>query len=254
MKPGRLLARWLPIAIAFLLIIAAGVANGLWVDRWVISHELAQMTERIQKVPMTMGSWVGKDDDRNQQLAQRLIDEGVLHALVSREYTNTQTGQKVALLMATGRPGPISTHNPLTCYNASGFTDTSRVESSTITPPGGKTSAEFSRCGFGRDRASGGKESLTVYWAWKSPEGWIAASDSDPRGRFLRYRALTKIYVIQSDAGGLPGLVRDEPDPATRFIQDSLPIIDATLFGNPSTTQEPAATPASPSSAPAIGG
>jgi hypothetical protein len=249
----RWFPKWLPIAAAFLLVAAAGVANGLWVDRWVISPELEQMTKRVQKVPISMGNWVGADTKDNKELTERLIREGTLHALVSREYTNSQTGEKVALLMATGRPGPISTHNPLTCYNASGFKQTSNVQSSVVTPPNSDTTAEFSRCSFRRVRASG-PEAITVYWAWKSPEGWIAASDADPRGRFLRYRALTKIYVIQNDISGLPEISRGETDPATSFIQDSLPIIDATLLGGSAFTQETAATPATPQSGPAKSG
>jgi hypothetical protein len=227
------------------------VANGLWVDRWVISPDLDLMTQRVQQVPLTMGNWVGKDDESNQALTKRLIDEGVLHALVSRVYKNTQTGQEVSFLMATGRPGPISTHNPLTCYNASGFSESSPVETSAIALPDSTATAEFSRCGFARSRASG-RESLTVYWAWRSPKGWVPASD--PRLAFASYRALTKIYVIQSDRDNLPGFARDKTDTATSFLQDCLPIINDTLVGGSTTSQETAATPPSRNDGPATTG
>lgn len=245
------MSRWFPIAAALFLIIAAGVANGLWVDRWTVSPELALMTERIHDVPLTIGDWVGKENEDGKDLTQRLIREGTLHALVSRTYRNSKTGEEVSLLMATGRPGPISTHNPLTCYNASGFTQVGRVRSSAITPPESTTTAEFSRCAFRRSRASG-TDALTVYWAWNSPQGWIPASD--PRLAFASYRALTKIYVVENSS---PSALADgQADSATRFLQHALPQIDAVLFGKSASADTPktAAAPASTSASPAIGG
>lgn len=240
------MSRWLPIATALILILAAGVANGLWVDRWSVSHELEQMTQRLQHVPLTIGDWVGKDQDdpASQALTQRLIHEGTLHALVSRVYRNRQTGQEVALLMATGRPGPISTHNPLTCYGASGFNQSSAVKPIAIKTDSsdGPVSGVFSRCSFSKIR-DGIPEALTVFWAWHSPKGWTAAED--PRLAFAAYRALTKIYVVRSDQGYLAGLEPNEDqEPAVRFIQDSLPVIDDTLFGKSAAPESATASPA----------
>jgi len=51
--------------------------------------------------------------------------------------------------------------------------------------------------------------------------------------KFAFYRALTKLYVTRSNTEYALGLKKNESpgdDPAIRFLQDCLPIIDKALF------------------------
>jgi hypothetical protein len=216
---------------ALLIMIGAGAANGLWNDRWQVSNELDVMTKRLPQVPMNIGDWVGEDTSK-PEFTERLIRGGYLHAMLSRSYRNQNTGERIAVLMATGRPGPISTHNPLTCIGGGdGMQTLSHVQPTSL-EVGGKN-VVFSHCDFARTEpvASNG---LRVYWSWHDRDkGWIATSD--PRLEFASYRALTKIYVTRSLPAGILGQApapagEGDEDAVVQFIKECLPTIDEALF------------------------
>lgn len=222
------MARALPPLAAILIMAAAGVANGVWNDRWGASRELEDQVNRLPKVPEVIGDWQGRDTT-DTEVAERLIKNGTLHALVTRSYTNQRTKAGVGLLLATGRPGPISTHNPLTCINGvHGLTMAERPKAVTLKVDGGK--AVFSYCDFNNNDPN--ENGLRVYWAWHDRDkGWVHSNN--PRVDFARYRALTKIYVtkVLPPKNFRPTI--ETTNDIAQFIQDCLPTIDAVLFKNP---------------------
>lgn len=222
------MGKWLPVAAALAVMAAAGAANGVWNDRWRISHELEDMTERLPRIPMNIGDWVGEDTTK-PELTARLIRQGTLHALVTRTYRNKNTGEVVSVLLATGRPGPISTHNPLTCIGTGGgLRRGSKIERTPLKT--GDESVVFSRCDF---RTEGPiPDGITVFWSWHDQKkGWVAVNDA--RVAFASQRVLTKIYVTQPISGALFGPTSPGGgEAAVNFLSDCLPTIDRTLFSH----------------------
>lgn len=229
--------RQLPFVAALAVIAAAGLGNGLWNDRWRVSSELAELAARIPKIPEKIGPWsvVAKDPELQKQEDEfnaRLKRNGTLHEVISRTYRR-ETGEVVAMLVATGRPGPISTHNPQTCIGAS---DKVKTLSAVIAVPIkiGDSDAIFSYCDFLKTGIIPGGEGLRIYWSWHDDKkGWVASDD--PRTTFAAQRALTKIYVTRllaptemKDGGEKPDTRK--PGPAVQFIQECLPTIDKVLF------------------------
>jgi hypothetical protein len=236
------MTRWLPVAAALALTLAAGVAYGIRNDRWTTSPELATMVRRLPTVPMRLGDWIGQDDS-NPKMARRLKRRGTVHELVQRVYRDARTGDVVTILLATGRPGPISTHTPETCLGDGGDWDRDGRPRDVAVP--GSPPAAFSRCDF--RRADGPSPAgMTIYWSWRGPDRWVTAAD--PRVAFGGARALTKIYVTEDATAA-----RDRPageaaadSPAARFLRECLPLIDQALFG-PEADAAPAQTaPAAP--------
>ena len=103
--------------IAICIIVATGTVHGFKFDRWGVSRELEAARSRVDRVPMTIGSWKGgpSNFDRRAMLAVGL--EG----FISRGYKNDATGKSVSLLLMCGRPGPVSVHTPEICYPGAGF-------------------------------------------------------------------------------------------------------------------------------------
>ena len=179
------------VSIAFLMIAVSGVTAGLWDNRWFVSNELAVMAERVNNLPLDLGSWKGEDLEEDPEMKARLISQGTVHALKTRVYRNTLTGQTVNILLATGRPGPISTHNPMTCIvnkgsmaQASDPTD-SKIDIAELGP------VEFTQINIRNSAVGGQTEEYSVFWTWHSKNGWIASAS--PRLSFASYRALTKL-------------------------------------------------------------
>ena len=234
--------RWLPIALAFAIIAAAGIANGLWIDRWTPSTELDDLETRTPLIPMTIGDWQGKDAS-DPEFLEELKERGTIHSMISRIYQNRSTGEAVFIDVISGRPGPIATHNPLSCMPAGGqFGNKGVTKEEPFDLPGLDKAATFSYRTFASNIPS--RPPVTVYWSWHTPDGWIAASDKDPRFAFVSQRSLTKLYVRRNE-----DVLSDndpEKDPARLFIRDALPIINQTLFdpATKPTAQVPSTSPA----------
>ena len=225
--------RCAPILIAFLLITCSGIASGIRDNRWFISNDLATMTDRVNALPLDLGSWKGEDVEEDPEMIGRLIRQGTVHALKTRIYRNTNTGQIVNVLLATGRPGPISTHNPMSCIvNKGVMVQSSEPIDTTIDiPPLGPV--VYTKCDIQNSSTGGQAEEWSIFWTWHSDQGWIATDD--PRMKFALYRALTKLYVTRSNTEYALGLKKnDSPgdDPAVRFLQDCLPLINQSLYNS----------------------
>ena len=225
------MSRWFAIPVAFVLIAASGIASGLWDNRWFVSNELATISRRIDALPLDLGAWKGEDVDPDPDKTARLIRQGTVHALKTRVYSNIHTGQTVNILLATGRPGPISTHNPMTCVVGQGLmAQASDPADKTIeVPPLG--TVHYTRCNIKNIAAAGRTEEWTIYWTWHSAKGWIATNN--PRLSFASYRALTKLYVTRSNTEFALGMAKEseDTDPALQFLKDCLPLIDQALYG-----------------------
>jgi hypothetical protein len=208
--------RWLPIVLALPVLLAYGVTEGLWTDRWGPSPELQQSVPRLAQVPAEVGPWESIDDP----LEARHVAKAELHAHLRRRYVNRQTGEELTVLLVCGRPGPIAAHSPEVCFGGAGF---DLAERRAVPVAGVAGRADFWAGRF--DKTAGVPESLQVYWAWNTGDGWQAVTD--PRWSFAGRRALYKLYVVR------PMTRPDEPaekGPIPGFLGVFLPEVNRCLF------------------------
>src|SRR5690348_2531079 len=110
---GRTIAQLVALAV----VVASGVAHGLWTGRWGQPHQLEPAVARLGRVPAAVGDWEGRELPLNRQTLA--VAEVAGH--VSRRYQNSRTGESVLMLLVCGRPGPISVHTPDVCYEGAGY-------------------------------------------------------------------------------------------------------------------------------------
>jgi hypothetical protein len=212
--------RTLPILLGLALILAAGVAHGLWTHRWVASDEPAASAAKLANIAKTLGDWEGHDtalDPQQQRLAQ------VAGSLV-RYYRHCRTGHEVSVLLVCGLPGPISVHPPDVCYGGAGFALAAPPEKYVVRSTTGGELGEFKTASFGKQEQAV-PEFLRIFWAWSADGTWAAPDDA--RLVFASYPALYKLYVIRK----LPkddGLVND--DHALELLRLLLPELRKALF------------------------
>jgi hypothetical protein len=227
------ISRWFAIPVAFVLIAASGIASGVWDNRWFVSNELTTVSRRLNELPLDFGNWKGEEVDQDPDTTARLIRQGTFHAIKTRVYHNIVTNESVNVLVATGRPGPISTHNPMTCVVNKGamVQSSDPTDATTNVPVFGPVG--YTQCNIRNTAAAGRMEEWTIFWTWHSAKGWIATNN--PRLTFASYRALTKLYVIRSNRDIALGLKSYDPtkgdDPAVQFLKDCVPLIDQALYG-----------------------
>jgi hypothetical protein len=211
--------RLLPVLSAIPLLLAYGVAEGLWTDRWRLSPELEEAPAKLARVPERVGPWRGQELELDPRQAQ----QAELRAWLLRRYVHRQTGEVLTVLLVCGRPGPVTVHGPEVCYPGAGFV-----------PAGGRVRHEVEAEGLSGpaelwaeryEKGGALPEYLQLYYGWNPGGGWVAADR--PRFAFARARALYKLYVVRQVSR------RDEPaeqDPVPDFLRLFLPEVDRCLF------------------------
>ncbi len=202
----------------FLLIVAFGVGEGVWTNRWSLMDGPEQASAKLVAVPQIVGDWEGKD----QELDPRQIARAEISGYLMRQYTHRATGATMQVLLVCGRPGPTSLHTPDICYAGAGYAQAGALVPQVVEGAG-------SPAGFwtGRfDKPGPQPESLRIYWAWNATGAW-SASDN-PRWEYAHHRFLYKLYVVR------PLTKADEPladDPTPEFMRVFLPEVQKCLFG-----------------------
>jgi hypothetical protein len=210
------------------LLLAFGLWEGLWTDRWGPSAELARAPERLALLPRAVGPWHSTD----QQLGERQAKRAGFHGHLLRQYTHAETGETLTVLVACGPPGPMGAHTPEVCYGGSGFTQLGSRVLRQVPVEGQSAPAGFWVERYQKTGAALA-ERLQIDYAWNASEGWTAADS--PRLQFARARVLWKLYVIRP-------LPRDPEatvaDPVSGFLQLFVPQLDRCLFAAPGPTAE----------------
>jgi len=204
---------------AVLLVIAFGVWEALWTDRWSLSNEPEKAAAKLASVPLVVGDWVGKDD----KLDPRVIVRAEMTGYLLRYYTNRESGKTVEVLLVCGRTGPTSVHPPETCFQGAGYAMYGAAAKYDVKLSATEPSADFWVAKFHKHGPS--PDPLRLYWSW-SPNGtWTAAAN--PRLTFGSSPFLCKLYVIHP-LGKVDEPVSD--DPAPEFLRLFLPELRKIIF------------------------
>jgi hypothetical protein len=212
------MSRVLPVLAVVPLLLAYGVAEGLWSERWRTSAELEQAPAKLARLPKSVGPWRGEDGE----LGAREVRQAELRAHLLRHYVHAETGEALTVLAVCGRPGPVAVHSPQVCFGGSGFTPSGPRARHVVRTDG--PSAELWAERYQKSGAI--PEHLEVYYGWNAASGWEAADN--PRLRFAGARALYKLYVVRRlarpDEAAADGPVPD-------FLRLFVPALDDCLFG-----------------------
>lgn len=206
------------LTVAILLVACFGAAEALWSERWFPSPALREATDKFAAIPMTIGPWVGAAGE----LEERQVRQAEIKANMLRQYTNSETGQAVSVMLVAGRSGPICVHSPEVCLGSSGWSMNTAAERAKIKGDG--LSANFWHTVFRKGEAV--PEEMEIYWAWNTGKGWQAAAS--PRWEYIQDRVLYKVYVSRNVSGNT--IRDDEESPIPGFLQRFLPEVDRAVF------------------------
>jgi hypothetical protein len=210
--------RGLVIGLAAGFVVAVGLLEGIWSNRWGSSEDPRTVAVRLERIPMNFGEWVGTD----APLDPKIIRVAEATGTISRVYVNRHTGTRIDVLLLTGPTGPIGSHTPDVCYGGLGYSMQGTANPVRITWGGG--SADFWNARF--EKKAGTDRPLQVLWAWGVDGDWEASSN--PRADFALRSTLNKLYVVHMDNR----LDRTrQPDLSTlkEFLSEFLPLVKQAL-------------------------
>jgi len=202
----------LPVGIAAIALVATGLVQGFWSDRWSIAEELQHAEEACGQIPTSAGDW-----NADGPITVKRQNDGTFYLVQS--YTNRRNSETVSIALIGGRPGPVSIHTPDVCYSASGFDVTNRTTQSIETNAG---KANFYTTEALKQNATRNTK-LRIYWSWLTSESWQVSDN--PRITFAGEPVLFKFYVIRE----LTSTTSLETDPCVDFIKHMLPAMQQVL-------------------------
>jgi hypothetical protein len=211
--------RILPVGLAIVILIAAGLLNGIWINRWNLSSEPSASAARMEDIPKEFGEWKAQG---NREIDDQSKAIGEIAGYMSRIYSHS-SGSDVACLIVCGRPGAIGAHTPDVCFVGQNQTMLKR-DHKEILLGAGEGSAQFYTAVFKRTE-SGSAYYNRAFWSWSADGVWSAPEN--PRLKFLGKQVLYKLYVTYP--------LTDEEDKLEEgagldFIKVLLPELDPVLF------------------------
>jgi hypothetical protein len=204
------------LSVAAAAVLVVGYVQGCWSNRWGNTRAVEQAVERIERVPITIGNWQGN----SLELGVREAEQAGFSGYWLRRYERPTDGATVVVMLACGRPGPLTVHTPEICYAGAGFVE-SGADKTTLGP--GAASAEFWKATFAKPDALAPSK-LRILWSWRTTAGWKAATNA--RWEFANQDVLFKIYVCHEMSGSDE---RQADAVCTDFLNVLLPALDQAL-------------------------
>lgn len=203
-----------------LVIGASGYVHGVLTDRWGVPEKVTAAAARLERVPPVLGDWQSID----LPMKPRELEIAEARGALARRYTNRRSGEVVEVLILCGRPGPISVHEPTTCFIGAGY----KLHHFDDDVPLSVAGADAVQCRLGdfAKEADGTRSAVRTFWTWSSDGRW--QSPSNPRLAFAPNPYLYKMYLSRSAV-----LTKEnEPaeDPVVDFMHDFMPALNEALF------------------------
>jgi Protein of unknown function (DUF3485) len=193
------MARFLIPAMALSAIVVSGAVHGYWTGRWDSADKAEASAALLRQLPAQLGDWQGQD------LPVDPAEVGKVSAYLYRRYVNQRNGASVAVILASGRPGPVSIHTPDVCYTASGY-ESARCQVITPGLDPSLPAGEFKTAHFVKTK-SAGQTHLRVFWAWNAGAAWSVPEN--PRLAFAGYPVLYKLHMVRDMASASEPLEED---------------------------------------------
>jgi len=185
--------------LAISAVVGSGLVQGYWTGRWDGADKAEASTTLLRQLPLALGDWQGQD------LPVDPREVGKVSAYLYRRYVNSRSGAVVAVILASGRPGPVSIHTPDVCYAASGYESAQwQVFAPALDPA--VPAAEFKIAHFVKTK-SAGQTHVRVFWAWNAGGGWTVPDN--PRLAFAGYPVLYKLHMVREMASANDPLEED---------------------------------------------
>ncbi len=215
------MTKLLPIALACGLLVVATYLQGMWTQRWSTApeEEMLQLAARYEQIPLEIAGWSGEDLPSSERELERAGGK----ACISRQYTDSETGEMISVFLILGYSRDVAVHTPDACYVGRGFEMERRPTISRITL--GTTTATMKTSTFLKEQDET-RIHQRIFWSWTSDGNWEAPQS--PRWRYGGRTILNKLYLIANVPLSQQQSVQESP--AHRFGELFLERVSQLLY------------------------
>jgi hypothetical protein len=179
----------LPAIVFAAVALGAGIAQGIYSERWIAASTVDDAVKLIDNIPATIGDWQGTQKPLDASDLARAGIKGHYYY----NYVDSRTGAALEVFLVCGRPGPISVHTPDICYAGAGY-QTDGDPQIQLVDLGQGISQQLWSAKFRKPNSLNAPQ-LEIFWTWSAGDGWSAPEN--PRFAFAKNHALYKLYVIR---------------------------------------------------------
>ena len=176
----------------------------------------------LEKVPLEVGDWTGVDTAIDEQIARVTGADKI----VTRRYTNRNTGVVIDVILLFGPAGNMFIHAPTLCYPDAGFDTVEGPEVKAVPVGGPATPAvtvPFQAAVYAKGEGTRA-ELQEVYWTWRYNGRW-AAQVLKPK-QIERVPSMIKVHTARPV---LRGERRDVNNPNEALLRVLMPEIERLL-------------------------
>lgn len=216
--------RFVPLALAFVAVVAVGVYDGMLNHRWTPNVEAEQCAKLLDLVPESIGPWKGESYETSDEILRTAGAEGY----VSRLYKNEETGEQVKIWLIVGPFKHVIRHTPDICYPSNDFSRyEKKIGSYKFDVPEVQGENQFNTAAFRK-----GGVSERVFWSWHKPDDtgkvtWFASpSMRVNRETYPGTPALFKLYFTTNVDPEAPL----EDNASNEFAEIFLPMLNQMIL------------------------
>jgi Protein of unknown function (DUF3485) len=221
-------------ALACALVLASGAVRWWQVRRIDASMDagLHDRQFKLAEIPLTLGHWTGV----KTEIDARIVASTGSHDLITRHYTDADTGVGVDVIILFGPSSDIFIHTPELCYPKAGFISHAEAVDRTLDCDGVK--AGLRSVAYTKGDA-GSREIQDVYFTWRYNGQWTPKVGSPKQ--LERIPGMYKIQVArqlkprESHA--------DDRDPCESFLKVLIPDLESRITGEAPAPKAPAPKP-----------
>jgi hypothetical protein len=209
-------------AVACALVLASGGVRW-WQVRRVDATMDAGLHERqfeLAEIPLTLGHWTGV----KTEMDERLVAATGSHDLITRHYTDSDTGVGIDVIILFGPSSDIFIHKPELCYPKAGFTSHAESVERTLNCDGIETALRSVAYTKGE---AGSRDIQDIYYTWRYNGRWTPNVGSPKQ-----LERIPGMYKVQIARKLLPKESRaDDRDPCESFLKVLIPDLESRITG-----------------------
>jgi hypothetical protein len=234
-SPARSAARLAAGAtIACALVLASGAVRW-WQVRRVDATMNAGLHERqfkLDEIPLNLGHWTGV----KTEMDQRLVAATGSHDLITRHYTDADTGVGIDVIVLFGPSSDIFIHTPELCYPKAGFSSHADAVDRPLNCNGVETM--FRSVAYTKGDP-GSRDIQDVYFSWRYNGRWTPMVGSPKQ--LERIPGMYKVQIARRLSAKESHA--DDRDPCESFLKVLIPDLESRITGGAPAPKAPAPKP-----------
>jgi hypothetical protein len=186
---------------------------------------------KLDEIPLTLGQgqWIGE----KTQIDDRIVAATGSDDLITRRYTDSNTGVRIEVIVLFGPSSDVFIHTPELCYPKAGYDQHADPINCTLNCDG--VEAKFRSVAYVKG-STGSRDIQDVYFSWRYNGQWTPTIGTPKQLERVpgMYKVQVARQLLARESRG------DDRDPCESFLKVLIPDLESRITGRASAPKPPA--------------